>query len=108
MYWISRSSTTLERIEIMKTVKTLSLNGTSYALPDGIPAKDIQALAGFLCSLTTMGSEYNYDDSEYVYYVSEGVTIKVCDSPVMLKAEARELGEQSRLRYQAKRDSVAQ
>jgi hypothetical protein len=90
----------------MKTVKTLSLNGTSYALPEGMAAKDIQALAGFLCSLTTMGSEYNYDDSEYVYYVSEGVTVKVCDSPVMPKAEARELGDQSRARYQAKRDAV--
>ena len=89
----------------MKTVKTLSINGTSYALPEGLPAKDIQSLAGFLCSLTAMGSEYNYDNSEYVYYVNEGVTIKVSDSPVMTKAEARELGDQSRARYQAKRDA---
>ena len=92
----------------MKTVLTISLNGTSYALPEGMAAKDIQSLAGFLCTLTALGSEYNYDDSEYVYYAGEGVSVKLDAQDLMPKAEARELGEQSRLRYQAKRDSVAQ
>jgi hypothetical protein len=95
----------LERIEIMKTVKTISINGTTYGLPEGMASKDIQALAGFLCTFTAMGSEYNYDDSEYVHYTNGGVTVQVSDSPVLDKADARQLGEQSRLRYQARRDA---
>ena len=89
----------------MTTVKTLSINGTMYGLPDGMSGKDIQALAGFLCTLTSLGSEYNYDDSEYVHYSNGGVTVQISDTTLMAKAEARELGDQSRARYQARRDA---
>jgi len=89
----------------MKTVKTISINGNTFALPEGMAAKDVQALAGFLCTLTQLGNEYNYDDSEYVYYVGEGVRIQVSDQPLMDKAAARKLGEESRARYQARRDA---
>jgi len=92
----------------MKTVKTISINGTTYGLPEGMASKDIQALAGFLCTFTAMGSEYNYDDSEYMHYANGGVTVQVSETPVVTKAEAREVGDQSRARYQAKRDAVAQ
>lgn len=90
----------------MKTVKTISINGTTYGLPEGMSSKDIQALAGFLCTFTAMGSEYNYDDSEYVHYTNGGVTVQVTDVQVLGKTEARELGEQSRARYQARRDAT--
>ena len=86
----------------MKTVKTISIEGNRYVLPEGMALKDIQALVGFLCTLTNLGSEYNYDDAEYVHYTNGGVSIQVTDSTVMTKAEARELGEQSRARYQAR------
>ena len=89
----------------MKTVKTISINGNAFALPEGMAAKDVQALAGFLCTLTQLNNEYNYDDSEYVYYIGEGVRIQVSDQVLMDKAEARKLGEESRKRYQAKRDA---
>ena len=89
----------------MTTVKTLSINGTMYGLPDGMSGKDIQALAGFLCTLTSLGSEYNYDDSEYVHYGNGGVTVQISETTLLPKAEARELGDQSRARYQAKRDA---
>jgi hypothetical protein len=91
----------------MKAIKTISINGNAFALPDGMAAKDIQALAGFLCTLTALGNEYNYDTSEYVYYISEGVRIQVSDSEIMDKVEARALGDASRARYQAKRDAEA-
>ena len=89
------------------TVKTLSINGTVYGLPDGMSGKDIQALAGFLCTLTSLGSEYNYDDSEYVHYSNGGVTVQISETALMPKAEARELETQSRARYQARRDAAA-
>ena len=91
----------------MTTVKTIVIDGNRYALPEGMASKDIQALAGFLCSLTTLGSEYNYDNSEYMYYTNGGVSIQVTECNTLTKAEARELGDQSRARYQAKRDAAA-
>ena len=91
----------------MTTVKAISINGTTYGLPEGMSSKDIQALAGFLCTFTAMGSEYNYDDSEYVHYTNGGVTVQVTEIQVMPKAEARELETQSRARYQARRDAAA-
>lgn len=89
----------------MKTVKTIVIDNNRFVLPEGMAAKDIQALAGFLCSLTTVGNEYNYDASEYVFYDNGGVRVQVSDSEIMTKAAAVELGEQSRARYQAKRDA---
>ena len=87
----------------MKTVKTIVIDGNRFALPEGMAAKDIQSLAGFLCTLTTLGSEYNYDNSEYVYYDNGGVSIKVSECEVVTKTEARDLADQSRERYQARR-----
>jgi hypothetical protein len=89
----------------MKTVKTIVIDNNRYVLPEGMAAKDIQSLAGFLCALTTVGSEYNYDASEYVYYDNGGVSIRVSECEVLTKAEAQALGDQSRARYQAKRDA---
>ena len=89
----------------MKTVKVIVIDNNRFALPDGMASKDIQSLAGFLCSLTTLGTEYNYDASEYVYYDNGGVSIRVSECEILTKAEARDLGDQSRARYQAKRDA---
>ena len=89
----------------MKTVKVIVIDNNRYVLPEGMAAKDSQALAGFLCSLTTVGNEYNYDASEYVYYENGGVSIRVSECEVLTKAAAVELGDQSRARYQAKRDA---
>ena len=68
----------------MKTVKTIVIDNNRFALPEGMSSKDIQALAGFLCSLTTVGSEYNYDASEYVYYDNGGVSIRVSECEVLI------------------------
>ena len=92
----------------MTTVKTIVIDGHRYALPDGMSSKDIQALAGFLCTLTALGSEYNYDDSEYVHYINGGVSVQVSEVEVITKAEARDIEVQSRARYQARRDAITQ
>ena len=86
-------------------MRILTIDSNRYVLPTDMAAKDIQALAGFLCSLTTVGNEYNYDASEYVYYENGGVSIRVSECEVLTKAAAVELGDQSRARYQAKRDA---
>jgi hypothetical protein len=92
----------------MKKVTVIAIDGNKFALPEGISAKDVQSLAGFLCTLTTMGSEYNYDNSEYVYYPNGGVSVQITECQVLTKAEARELGDQSRERYHAKREAQTQ
>jgi hypothetical protein len=84
------------------TVKTIVIDGNRFALPEGMAAKDIQSLAGFLCTLTTLGTEYNYDKGDYMHYANGGVSIQVAEATILTKAEARDLGDQSRERYLAK------
>ena len=52
----------------MKTLKTININGNNFALPEGMSAKDIQALAGFLCTLSEVGREYDYDTGESIHF----------------------------------------
>ena len=87
----------------MNTVKTISISGNMFALPDGMPAKDVQALAGFLCSLSQVRSDYNYDDSTYVYSLGDGVEVRIADRKLVSKEEATTIEKESRARYQAKR-----
>ena len=87
------------------TVKTIVIDGNRFALPEGMTSKDIQALAGFLCTLTSLGTEYNYDRGDYMHYSNGGVSVQVAEATILTKAEARDLGDQSRARYQAKRDA---
>lgn len=90
----------------MKTLKTINVNGNNFALPEGMSAKDIQALAGFLCTLTEVGREYDYDTGESIYYESlTGVSVQVSELRVMAsKEEARKVANESRERYQQRRE----
>ena len=87
----------------MNTVKTISISGNMFALPEGMPAKDVQALAGFLCSLSQVRNEYNYDNSTYVYALGDGVQVQIADRDLVSKEEALTIEKESRARYQAKR-----
>ena len=87
----------------MKTTKTISINGNVFALPEGMSAKDVQALAGFLCALTQVRSEYNYDNSEYVYSLGDGVQIQLADREMISREAAQTIEAESRARYKAKR-----
>ena len=87
----------------MKRVKTITINGNVFALPDGMLAKDVQALAGFLCTLSTLRHDYNYDTSEYLYSLADGVQVQVADRELVSREEAQTIEAESRARYKAKR-----
>ena len=87
----------------MNKVKTISINGNVFALPEGMTAKDVQALAGFLCALSTLRHDYNYDTSEYLYSMADGVQVQVAERDLIGKEEARTIEAESRARYKAKR-----
>lgn len=87
----------------MKSVKTISINGNVFALPEGMTAKDVQALAGFLCALSTLRHDYNYDTSEYLYSMADGVQVQVAERDLIGKEEAKTIEAESRARYKAKR-----
>ena len=89
----------------MSTIKTISINGNVFALPEGMTAKDIQSLAGFLCALTQVHSEYNYDSGTYVYSLGDGVQVQIADREMISRDEAQTIEKESRARYQAKRDA---
>ena len=87
----------------MTKVKTISINGNVFALPEGMTAKDVPALAGFLCALSTLRHDYNYDTSEYLYSMADGVQVQVAERDLIGKEEARTIEAESRARYKAKR-----
>ena len=51
--------------------KVININGQRFVLPEGVSTKDLQALAGFLLTLTTIQSEYNWDTSEYMNFIAD-------------------------------------
>jgi len=89
----------------MNTTKTISINGNMFALPEGMASKDVQSLAGFLCSLCTVRSDYNYDNSTYLYSLGDGVQLQVADREIISKEEAQTIEAESRARYKAKREA---
>jgi len=89
----------------MSTIKTISISGNVFALPEGMSAKDIQALAGFLCALTQVRNDYNYDTSTYLHSLGDGVQVQVADRQMISRDEAQTIEKESRARYQAKRDA---
>jgi len=95
----------------MKTLKTININGNNFALPEGMTGKDIQALAGFLCTLTEVGREYDYDTGNSIHYESlAGVSVQVSELRVTTKEEAQAQSRVSRDNYhtrEAKRKEAA-
>lgn len=87
----------------MKRVKTITINGNVFALPEGMLAKDVQALAGFLCTLSTLRHDYNYDTGEYLYSMGDGVQVQIADRELVSREEAQTIEAESRARYKAKR-----
>lgn len=89
----------------MKTLKTININGNNFALPEGMSAKDVQALAGFLCTLSEVGREYDYDTGESIHFETlAGVSVQVSELRVTTKEEARKQASESRERYQQRRE----
>lgn len=88
--------------------KVISINGSRFALPEGMSGKDVQALAGFLVTLTPILSEYDYDVSDYMHFTaSQGTEVRVDTVDLVDRAAAKQQHEASYARYKAKRDSEA-
>jgi hypothetical protein len=86
--------------------KVISINGSRFALPEGMAAKDVQALAGFLVTLTPVHNEYDYDTSDYQSFLaSQGTEVRVDTVELVDRAAAKKQHEESYARYKAKRDA---
>lgn len=86
--------------------KIISINGSRFALPEGMSAKDIQALAGFLITLTPVNQEYDYDSSDYLSFLSKNGTEVRVDTVQLLDRDAALAQHRDSLaRYRAKRDA---
>lgn len=86
--------------------KVISINGSRFALPEGMSAKDIQALAGFLVTLTPVNSEYNYDSSDYMHFpAKQGTEVRVDEVELIGYEAAKAQHQDSYNRYCAKRDA---
>jgi hypothetical protein len=88
----------------MKTVTVITIDGNKFGLPEGLPAKDLRELIGFLHNLTVIGSQYDWENSQDLCMYDNGpVTIRVSQEQITDKAEARRLGKESQDRYEAKK-----
>lgn len=83
--------------------KIITIDSSRYALPEGMSAKDIQALAGFLVTLTRVDYEYCYGQDEAAYYQAAGAQISISEQELMTKAEARARADKSRAEYEARK-----
>lgn len=89
----------------MKTVTVITIDGNKFGLPEGIPAKDLRELIGFLHSMTVIGTQYDWEQCQDLCAYDNGpVTIKVSKEQLVDKAEARRLGKESQDRYEAKKE----
>ena len=85
--------------------KTIRINSECFALPEGMSTKDVQALAGFLATLTTVSYAYNWTTSEHMCYTGKGATVQLEEVELVPKAEADAMEKQTRADYTAKRDA---
>lgn len=89
--------------------RILTIDGTRYLLPEGMAAKDIQALAGFLVTLTRVNGEYIWGEGgDYVWYADKGAEIRLENTTLVTKAEAQEQGRASRAANEARKAAAAE
>lgn len=83
--------------------KIINICGTRFALPEGMTNKEIQALAGFLVTLTKVDSEYCWGSGDNFAYAQEGASVSLDEQVLMTKAEAKAAASKSRADYEAKK-----
>lgn len=82
-------------------MRTININGNRFALPEGMSTKDVQALVGFLATLHTVESHYDYNSSDYMYALGCHPDLRLED--VTLTDNAKAKAEASYQAYKAKR-----
>ena len=85
-------------------MKILTINSNRYVLPTDMAAKDIQALAGFLVTLTKVDYEWMYGQQESLYFANEGAKVSIDQMDLVSKEEAKTRAATARDVYQAKKD----
>ena len=86
--------------------KVISINGSRFALPEGMSTKDVQALAGFLIGLIPVNHEYDYDVSDYMYFpAKQGTEVRVDEVQLVTYEQAKTQHQDSYNRYCAKREA---
>jgi hypothetical protein len=86
--------------------KVIRINSERFVLPEGMSTKDIQALAGFLFTLQSVGNEYDYNTSSYMHYTSAGAQVQMEEVELFTKEEAEAKGTASRKAYEARREAA--
>lgn len=87
--------------------KIITIDSNKYQLPEGMSTKDVQALAGFLVTLTRVDYEYCYGSGENFYYAREGALISVGEQELVTRAEAKAAADKSRAEYEARKAAEA-
>ena len=85
-------------------MKILTIDSNRYVLPTDMAAKDIQALAGFLVTLTKVDYEWMYGQQESLYFANEGAKVSIDQMDLVSKEEAKTKAATARDVYQAKKD----
>lgn len=85
-------------------MKILTIDSNRYVLPTDMAAKDIQALAGFLVTLTKVDYEWMYGQQESLYFANEGAKVSIDQMDLVSKEEAKTKAAAARDVYQAKKD----
>lgn len=83
-------------------MKAIKVGYQIYRLPENIPAKDIQALAGFFAVLQRVESRYNFETSEAIYYTEGPESVQLLDIELVDAAEAKRTSDETHARYKAK------
>lgn len=86
----------------MKTAQVLNISGNRFALPAGMSTKDIQALIGFLAMFRSVGSEYDYNVSNYMHFISDCVSVQLEDMELGNKEEVKAAAVKSYIDYKAR------
>ncbi len=88
--------------------KIITINGNRFVLPEGFSTKDIQALAGFLLTLTPLDYQYLIDAGRSVYYATDrSAEVRLESLQLVTQSEAEAQAEASRKAYDAKKAEKA-
>jgi hypothetical protein len=89
--------------------KVITINGQRFMLPDNMSTKEIQALAGFLLTLTPVDYEYLIDIGRSVYFASDrSAEVRLESLQLVTKADAEAQAKASREAYDAKKTAKAE
>lgn len=89
--------------------KVITINGNRFVLPDNMSTKDIQALAGFLITLTPVDYHWLMDDARSVYYAADrSAEVRIESLQLVTQSQADAQAKASREAYDAKKAAKAE